>query len=569
MPGGDSTSLPIDAARLDELHIVRKVRETVRRWWGLELSFTDRKGQVVDHGKGIIIPPNNRICTACLGESQGLAACNRSIEEAVGRLTVATGPAGFMGLPLAHLVPAEQPKNGMTVTGAINGGESGPEARLLGPCHMGLDIVAAPVDFGGERQGALFACGFLVDRPAERLGELQARVVAGVGRLRLPVIEPAQAFETIARIEQHELPRLMDLMGTTVSEVADHAGEVALRERKIEALSRELSGRYRFDDIVGKSAAMQRLYQLLDKVVQSDVTVLVRGENGTGKELIARALHHNGPRRQKQFVAQSAAAPGDHLLESELFGHVKGAFTGATRDKVGLFKVADGGTFFLDEVGELSPGLQVKLLRVLQEGTFVPVGGTKAEKVDVRVVAATNQELRELVARRQFREDLFYRLCVLEVEVPALRDRLDDLPLLTEHLLARQAERSKRPKKRLAPAMLASFYQRKWPGNVRELENELERLAVLSGEGELIGDELLPARAAGEPGLLPLALLVEQGLAQGLSNAVEKLERELITTALLRSSGNRSRTAQLLQVSRTTLLKKIRDYDLKTTEDGA
>jgi transcriptional regulator with PAS, ATPase and Fis domain len=477
-----------------------------------------------------------------------------------------------MGLPLAHLVPAPAPLgNGITgpAPGAMNGGGKGPEARLLGPCHMGLDIVAAPVEFAGERKGTLFACGFLVDRPPAELHEVQTRAAAQVGRLKLPVVDAPAAFETIARIEQRELPRLMDLMGTTVSEVADHAEAVALRERKIDALNKELSGRYRFDDIVGKSATMQRLYQLLDKVVQSDVTVLVTGENGTGKELIARALHHNGPRRQKQFVAQNAAALNDNLLESELFGHVKGAFTGASRDKIGLFKVADGGTFFLDEVGDMSPAMQVKLLRVLQEGTFVPVGGTRPEKVDVRVVAATNKDLRELVARRQFREDLFYRLCVLNIEVPALRTRLDDLPLLTTHFLARQGEKMKRPPKRLSPGMLASFYERAWPGNVRELENEIERLAVLSGDAELIGDELLPARAgAPEPGTIPLAMLVEQGLQAGLAGAVEKLERELISAALSRSNGNRSRTAQLLQVSRTTLLKKIRDYDLQVSESA-
>jgi DNA-binding NtrC family response regulator len=185
------------------------------------------------------------------------------------------------------------------------------------------------------------------------------------------------------------------------------------------------------------------------------------------------------------------------------------------------------------------------------------------------VVAATNKDLRELVARRLFREDLFYRLCVLNIEVPALRTRLDDLPLLTTHFLARQGEKMKRPPKRLSPGMLASFYERPWPGNVRELENEIERLAVLSGDAELIGDELLPARAgAPEPGTIPLAMLVEQGLQAGLAGAVEKLERELITAALARSNGNRSRTAQLLQVSRTTLLKKIRDYDLQISESG-
>ena len=524
--------MSIDSARLEELHIVRKVRQTVRRWWGIELSFTDAKGHVVDHGNGIIIPPNNRICTACLGDRDGLAACNNSIEQAVARLAV------------------DEPK--------------GTEALMLGPCHMGLDIVAAPVEFNGERQGTVFACGFLVDRPAEELQQIRVHASAQSAALRLPVEQPETAFDSVSRIEQREVPRLTDLIATTVAEVADHEEAVASRERKIEALNRELRGRYRFDDIIGKSAVMQRLYQLLDKIVQSDVTVLVTGENGTGKELIARALHHNGPRKHKAFVAQSAAALNDNLLESELFGHLKGAFTGASRDKVGLFKASDGGTFFLDEVGDMSPAMQVKLLRVLQEGTFVPVGGTKPEKVDLRVVAATNKDLRELVARRQFREDLFYRLCVLNVEVPALRDRLDDLPMLTEHFLISWGTRQKRPRKRLSPALMTSFYERAWPGNVRELENEIERLCVLSGDAELIGDEFLPRdrNAAGNGGMLPLQALVEQGLQTGLSGAVEKLERALIAAALSRSGGNRSRTAQLLQVSRTTLLKKIRDYQL-------
>ncbi|MBS2025021.1 MAG: sigma 54-interacting transcriptional regulator [Deltaproteobacteria bacterium] len=529
--------MPIDSARLEELHIVRKVRETVRRWWGVELSFTDARGRVVDHGKGIIIPPNNRICTACLGDKEGLKECNRSIEEAVQRLHAEDASAGSSG-----------------------------QARMLGPCHMGIDVVAAPIAFGGERQGTLFACGFLVKETAERARE---PALAGVRRLSLPVLKPDEAFNSIARVDGREVPRLTDLMATTVSEVADVEEAVLERERKIIELRRELDGRFRFADIIGKSAPMQRLYQLLDKVVQSEVTVLVTGENGTGKELVARAIHHNGPRKDQAFVAQNCAALNDNLLESELFGHMKGAFTGAARDKTGLFRVADGGTFFLDEVGDMSPAMQVKLLRVLQEGTFVPVGGTKPEKVDVRIVAATNKDLRELVARRQFREDLFYRLHVLSIEVPALRDRIDDLPLLVEHFLARWAEKHGGQAKRLSPKVLAALYERSWPGNVRELENEIERLAVLAGEAEVIDEALLdhrPREANGNGAGRAEALLV-QGLHGGLQGAVEALEKELISRGLRETNGNRSQLAQRLGVSRTTLLKKIRDYKLGDGKD--
>src|SRR5207302_334686 len=211
------------------------------------------------------------------------------------------------------------------------------------------------------------------------------------------------------------------------------------------------------------------------------------------------ALHFSGPRKDKQFVAQNCSALNDQLLESELFGHLKGSFTGATRDKPGLFKIADGGTFFLDEVADMSAAMQVKLLRVLQEGTFVPVGGTKPEKVDVRIIAASNKDLREAVLRREFREDLFYRLHVVALEVPSLRERLTDLPLLVDHFLDGVAERTGKPRKRLHPELMAAFYEWQWPGNVRELENEIERLCVLAGDADVIPPELRAQRAAKAP----------------------------------------------------------------------
>ncbi|HUJ25239.1 MAG TPA: sigma 54-interacting transcriptional regulator [Myxococcales bacterium] len=514
--------MPIDSSRLEELQIVRKVRETVRRWWGIELSFTDAKGYVLDHGKGIIIPPQNRICTACLGDKEGLRRCNESIERAVSRLSEKT--------------------------------------ELLGPCHMGLEIIGTPIEFGGDRQGSLFACGFLVD---EKSGKARPQALDEVQTLSLPVVQPQDAFETIQRIEAREVPRLADLMDTTVEEIDAYHDAVALREKRIRDLQDELVGRYRFADIIGKSEPMRRLYALLDKLVESDVTVLIHGENGTGKELIARALHFNGPRKQRQFVAQNCSALNDQLLESELFGHVKGSFTGATRDKPGLFKVADGGTFFLDEVADMSAAMQVKLLRVLQEGTFVPVGATRPEKVDVRIIAASNKDLREMVVRREFREDLFYRLHVVALEVPALRERLDDLPLLVDQFLDSVVKRTGKPRKKLHPELMAAFYEWHWPGNVRELENEIERLCVLAGDAEVIPPELRAQRPAKAPGSAAhLAALVQRGLGSDLATAVGALEKELIETGLRETRGNKSKLAERLGVSRTTLIKKIRDYGI-------
>ena len=513
--------MPIDSTRLEELQIVRRIRETVRKWWGIGLSFTDARG-LMDHGTGIIIPPQNRICTACLGDKEGLGRCRRSIEKAVQQLSSGTA--------------------------------------LLGPCHMGLEIIATPISFAGERQGSLFACGFMVEEKARHAKD---RALATVKALSLPVVQPEEAFDSVQRIEAREVPRLADLMDTTVEEIDAYHAAVVQREKRIRDLQDELEGRYRFADIIGKSGPMRRLYDLLDKLVASDVTVLIHGENGTGKELIARALHFNGARKDRQFVAQNCSALNDQLLESELFGHVKGSFTGATRDKPGLFKVADGGTFFLDEVADMSPAMQVKLLRVLQEGTFVPVGGTRPEKVDVRIIAASNKELGEAVRKREFREDLFYRLHVVALEVPALRDRLEDLPLLVEHFLDGVAQRTGKPRKRLHPELMAAFYEWHWPGNVREMENEIERLCVLAGDAEVIPPELRAARPANSPAnSAHMAALVQRGLGSDLATAVSALEKELIESGLRETRGNRSRLAERLGVSRTTLIKKIRDYGL-------
>src|SRR5205823_5545838 len=281
----------------------------------------------------------------------------------------------------------------------------------------------------------------------KRSAEVRESALRGVSALQLPVVDPGRAFDRIPRIEEREVPRLVDLLATAACEMAACAGGAAAGQNG----SREVASarRHDFDEIVGRSAPMQPLYALLEKLVKSDITVLVTGENGTGKELIARALHRSGARKDKPFVAQNCSALNDNLLESELFGHVKGAFTGATRDKIGLFKLADGGTLFLDEVGDMSRSMQVKLLRVLQESTFLPVGGEDPERVDVRIIAATNRDLREMVVHKEFREDLFYRLHVVNVEVPALRERIEDLPLLCEHFLGRIAARGRQPKKRL------------------------------------------------------------------------------------------------------------------------
>src|SRR5262249_7472362 len=311
-----------------------------------------------------------------------------------------------------------------------NGGRG--RAAIVHECHLGFDVVAAPIVLDGEHAGFLFVGGSVHEEPGQ---VVRADLVRKVRELAPgPEREPT-ADGKIPRLGPAELDRLMDLLELGVAEIARYNRSLKARDRELAVVTRELGERYRFENIVGNSRSMQEVFRLLEKIVQSESTVLIHGESGTGKELVARAIHSNGPRAKKPFVVQNCSAFNDNLLESALFGHAKGAFTGAVKDKKGLFEVADGGTFFLDEVGDMSAALQVKLLRVLQEGTFTPVGATDVKQVDVRVIAATHKDLEKMVERGEFREDLYYRLNVIKMIVPPLRDRIDDIALLCEHFL--------------------------------------------------------------------------------------------------------------------------------------
>ena len=272
----------------------------------------------------------------------------------------------------------------------------------------------------------------------------------------------------------------------TIRKAIDHY----LLIRKNRYLTQELQERYQFGNIIGKSALMQRIYQLIEKVAPSKATVLITGESGTGKELIARAIHFNSPRREHPFISVNCGALPENLLESELFGHERGAFTGAVNLRKGRFELAHGGTLFLDEISEMSPPLQVKLLRVLQEMEFERVGGSQTLKVDVRVVAASNRNLKEEVAHGRFRSDLFYRLNVVHVQLPALKARADDIPLLVNHFLAKYAPGGDQSQITIDPEALRIMLDYSWPGNVRELENVIERAVILSNGEKIIVKDL-------------------------------------------------------------------------------
>jgi len=319
-------------------------------------------------------------------------------------------------------------------------------------------------------------------------------------------------------------------------------------EREVTFLRGELARARDFDEIVGHHPAMQKVYRLVAQVARTTTTVLITGESGTGKELVARAIHRQGPRRDKPFVAVNPAAVAESLIESELFGHERGAFTGANQRKLGRFELAQGGTLFLDEIATLKGELQVKLLRVLQEREIERVGGTHPIKIDVRVVAATNADLKDAVARGAFREDLYYRLNVVSIDVPPLAQRADDIPLLVEHFVHRYSRECNKPVDELSPEVLTALREYEWPGNVRELQNVIERAVVLA-EGPVIQLSDLPLDV-----LLPKHReKVRTADHLPLKNATEEFERQIVLRVLERVGGNQSEAARILGLHRNTI----------------
>ena len=319
-------------------------------------------------------------------------------------------------------------------------------------------------------------------------------------------------------------------------------------------LRRELNRQYSFSEIIGKSDALQRIFSLVEKVAGTNANVLIQGESGTGKELIARAVHFNSDRSEKPFLAVNCGALPESLLESELFGHTKGSFTGAVADKKGLFRSASGGTLLLDEVGEMPQSLQVKLLRALQEHEVVPVGSSVPVGFDARIIAATNRNLEEQVAEGRFREDLFYRLNVVEIYVTPLRERREDIPLLVKHFLTKAVKHQNAEEKSITAEAMTAMANYSWPGNVRELENTIERAVILSGER--IESENLPARIRQES---KNAFATRD--ADGFRPTLEEIERRYVLEVLKDVGEDKSIAANILGIDLSTLYRKLKRYD--------
>lgn len=432
----------------------------------------------------------------------------------------------------------------------MSSGLEGVEAVKDQPVHVVLTDLQMPGIDGLET----------IDRISKVDSKIIAIVMTGYGTVDYAVrAMKAGAFDFITKPFEPD----------TVAVVVRKALDVYKLKQENHLLRKAVRDQYRLEHLVGTSAPMRMVLDFVEKVADSDSTVLIEGESGTGKELIARMLHFNSMRRERPLVPVNCGAIPETLLESELFGHEKGAFTGAAHTRLGRFELAHGGTIFLDEVGEMSLPLQVKLLRVLQERCFERVGGTRTINVDVRIIAATNQDLAQAVQERRFRQDLYYRLHVIPIHIPPLRERRSDIPLLVNHFIAQfnQLRRTEIPG--MEPDALARMMEEEWPGNIRELENMIERLCVLKKRGMItMGD--LPERPvkinAGKGAESPDQFIrfSEDGI--NLTKELEHYENRLIGEALRKANGITSRAAQLLQVNRTTLVEKLKrkGFDPKT-----
>lgn len=508
---------------LGKLHVVSKLEGILGKWFGVEMFYTDAHGKVWSDHTNKDYAFKSHFMKVQMQTTYGHEFLAEDIEKVVDQLA--------------------QGKEDVVVYQSY---------------FKHVKGVAFPVKIEGEFAGAVFVYPFVMDTTTSaEMDELKKHMIECGSTPE----DAAMACEKVKKMWPREMEYVRELGGLLAEEMMSFHEEITKRENQIHELSSQVGEKYRYHSMVGKSKKMQAIYALLEKISNSESSVMIQGENGTGKELVAKAIHFYSPRKDKMFLAVNCSAFNDNLLDSELFGHVKGSFTGAVKDKKGLFETANGGTLFLDEIGDTSLSMQVKLLRVLQEGTYLPVGATTPKKVDVRIVAATNKNLKEMMAKGEFREDLYYRINVININLPALRERHEDIPLLMEYFLKKRCDESGKPLKTYSKKCMEKMLDYPWPGNVRELENEVERLVVLSADEKTIGPENLSPRildwgASAEPAFKGV------NTEGTLKDALEQLEIMMIREGLKRCNFNKSKLAKELDISRASLIMKVEKYGL-------
>jgi transcriptional regulator with PAS, ATPase and Fis domain len=504
------------------LPLFHQLKKIIEKWWKIQINVTDAQGLLLGVEEGRFFKPCNKVCNYIVDTASGYRNCKESVTDCAKFCT-------------------EKKVNTVSV------------------CHAGFNTLTVPILDEGVVLGHVFADGFFsLDHAEQQRKSLRQYISQNHASAPVSV---DKSMDTIEKLNSNEVGYLQELLVLMIEEIKrfartleqSHALEV--ENKKLLDLSTQSHG------MVAQSLSMQKLIKIASQVAQSDATVLIEGENGVGKEVMAHFIHSNSQRKDKPFVIQNCAAMNDNLLESELFGHVKGSFTGATRDKKGLFELAHLGTLFLDEIGDTSPSMQVKLLRVLQEGTFIPVGGVTQKQVDVRIVAATNKDLKKMVADSTFREDLFYRLNVFSLPLPPLRSRKEDIPVLISRFLSDfQSKTGSSVVKSLHPSVIPILETYPWPGNIRELRNEVHRMVLLSQETEILTLEHVSESIQ----KFATSKKSKPTLSGKYKDLLEEWERGVLTQMLEQEGGNKSRVAVLLDISRATVITKCQKYGIDT-----
>ncbi len=518
------------------LHVISKLEQILNKWYGVELLWADS---------------NSKIQSTHL--DKGYEFKNHFFKVQ-------------MGMSIGHEYIQQDFEKVSEVFSSVSD-----QTIVADSFFKHIKFVASKVVVDGEFLGTVMAFPFVSDSITddEKTELVKQMVDCGASES-----DAKSALGHLKKMSAVDIEYLEELVELVSEEIIEFHEEISKREERINELNSELGDKYRYHMMIGKSKKMQHIYRLLEKVSSSEASVFIQGENGTGKELVAKAVHYYSPRKDNMFLAVNCSAFNDNLLDSELFGHMKGAFTGAIKDKKGLFENANGGTLFLDEIGDTSLAMQVKLLRVLQEGTFLPVGANAPKRTDVRIIAATNKNIKEMMSKGEFREDLYYRINVINIDLPPLRDRNDDIPILMDHFLKKRCDEMGQALKTFSKKCLEKMLDYHWPGNVRELENEIERLVVLAGDDKIITPDLLSPRieeAVGNARAGGSSNGAVKGIntSGSLKTALEELEAIMIREGLKRCNFNKSKLAKELGVSRASLIMKVDKYDLDKRKKAA
>ena len=500
---------------LEHIHVIKRLKEILGSLWSIDIVFSDDRGNLKNINKA--------------GSTYELLK-KEPLQEEIKKIIVKS---------IEDLQSSQKP------------------SAVVKWEQVGFDVAIFPINIENDFLGSLSVFGFCSANSGGKPARLK-EIEKSLSRLGFESSFIGPFLEKVAFLEKKDEFYLFSLCQLITQEIITLHMEIIHREARIEELNKKLGSKYKYDNMVGKSKKMRDLYSVLDRICNAESTIMIYGENGTGKELIARSIHYKSPRAQQNFIVQNCSSFNDNLLESELFGHVKGSFTGAIKDKKGLFEVADKGTLFLDEIGDTSPQMQVKLLRVLQDGIFTPVGSTESKKIDVRIIAATNKNLKKMVEGETFREDLYYRLNVINVCAPPLSERKDDVPLLVDYFLEKFLKDQPHLKARqVTQHTMEKLLDYNWPGNVRELENEVERFVVLSGDATKITPDMLSPKIFNQNKVNGVRLHGK------LKDALEDLEKRMILEGLRRTGWNKSKLAKELGISRAGLIIKVDKYQLE------